>query len=54
MIDVNKEPQHEWERTLQELQREHDAAVASINRGHRFRMILLAVVVVLALIIMVF
>ena len=40
MIDVNKTPKHEWERTLQELQRKYDAV--------------LVVVVVLALIIMVF
>jgi len=53
MIDANKEPRHDWERTLQELQRKHDVAVASINHSHRNRLILLVVVVVLALIIMV-
>jgi hypothetical protein len=53
MIEVNKEFQHEWERELQGLQRKHNATVVSINRGHRNRMILLVVVVVLSLIIMV-
>jgi len=54
MIDANKTPQYEWERELQKLQWEHDATVAGINRDHRNRMILLAVVVVLSLVIMCF
>lgn len=57
MIDANKTPQYEWEyelQKLQKLQREHDATVTGINRDHRNRMILLAVVVVLSLVIMCF
>jgi len=50
MIDANKTPQYEWERELQKLQWEHDATVAGINRDHRNRMILLAVVVILSLV----